>query len=212
MIGFIISRISSFSTLPGIYFGIKNYRVLNKAGKLILLLMVVSLSADVISLITGRFKLNNMPIMHIYSFLQGVILILFFKEQFLHRKALMNYMLFALIFFHLCDSFWFTGLFKPNAIAMTVQSFLMIVLSLAYFYKLYSDETDIFFERNPDFLFVLALLFYFSGAFFSWLLSSEILSWASPLGKSYGHWILHNIANIIKNGLFAVALWRVQKA
>lgn len=159
----------------------------------------------------ARFKMNNMSVIQAYGVIHGVILLLFFRELFSHRAAIITALLVAFVIFYIGDSLWIAGLSQPNAISQTLLSFLTISLCVAYFYHIYVDETDIFIERSPDFIVVLGFLFYATGAFFSWLLSTDILTTSTPADQFYGSWILHNIANIIKNSIFALALWRAQK-
>ena len=211
MLTAIISKLSVFPPLLGIYIGFRGRSRLSKPVRLIFILMIISFVVDVIVMIMANYKINNLMVIHLFNLIQAIIFILFFREMFPEHVMSLNGILIAFIIFYVGDSIFITGLLKPNAISMIVQSFLMIALSIAYFYRVYVHETDIFIDKSPDFLIVLGILFYFTGAFFSWLLSSDILNTSISSDKFYGSWILHNIANIVKNIIFALALWRAQK-
>ncbi|HMQ00414.1 MAG TPA: hypothetical protein PKC24_11585, partial [Cyclobacteriaceae bacterium] len=165
----IISYLSVVSPLPGILFGLSGKNKLSKSARIILILMLLSFASDIILLITGKLlKMNNMPVIHAYGLVHGVLLLLFFRELFSRRTAIINALLLAFVIFYIGDSFWITGLGRPNTISQTLLNFLTISLCVAYFYRIYVDETDIFIERSPDFIIVLGFLFYATGAFFSW--------------------------------------------
>ncbi len=207
----LIAYLSVVSPLPGIFFGVHGKNKLSKSASLILLFMLISFVSDITLLITGRLKMNNFPVIHLYGIISGTLMLFFFKELFKNRTRIITVLLVAFVIFYVTDSLWITGLTKSNAISQTLQNFLAIGLCVAYFYRIYVNETDIFIERSPDFIIVLGFLFYSTGAFFSWLLSTDILTTAIPGDQFYGSWILHNIANITKNSIFAIALWRARR-
>jgi positive regulator of sigma E activity len=75
------------------------------------------------------------------------------------------------------------------------QKFSFISLSVAYFFHIYNNET-IAVETNENFWFAVGILFYFSGSFFTFLTYMTF--------KTY---VFQNIANSIKNLIFATGLW-----
>jgi hypothetical protein len=77
-------------------------------------------------------------------------------------------------------------------------------LAFSLFYQFYKEENDIFIDQSPLFWMNIAILTYFSGAFFSFILSKEILSGPLP-------WMLHNVCNALKNILFSIALWKIRR-
>jgi hypothetical protein len=199
---------SLLSPLPGIFLGMRRLRIMDKAMGLILIVMTVSFLSDIVMLLLAKFGHRNLPVAHVYGFAEGVILTQFFRIQIPKYNSFLAWVTLIFIVFYTMDSFFIEGIFKFNAFARSLEALLMIILSIIFFYFVYTEEHDIFIDKSPSFLSIVGILFYFSGAFFSFLLATDILS-QSP-SRFYGSWNLHNFCNLLKNIIFAIALWRVK--
>ena len=168
--------------------------------KIIIVFISVSFAADLLSryLIHGR----NYWFLHGYGFIEALILFYFYARV-LERAKMLVYVLAALyLSFYIVNSLlWEWNMFNTHA--RTAEAAIMIFLSTLLLYQFYQNEEDIFIDRSPLFWMNIAILTYFAGAFFSFILSSEIL-----LGTLMS-WRLHNFSNILKNLIFGIALWRI---
>jgi hypothetical protein len=168
----------------------------------IILLIAISFGADLIShyLIEGR----NYWFLHIYGFFEATILFYFFSQVVQRHKILVYLLAVCYCTYYVINSFaWELGMFNTNA--RTTESVIMILLSILMLHQFYQNEDDIFIDRSPLFWIIIAILTYFAGAFFSFVLSKEIL-----LGTQLS-WRLHNFSNILKNLLLAIALWKIPR-
>ena len=136
------------------------------------------------------------------------VLYLFFYRKLIEKSdflifviscVLVIFLLFELYFKNLVDDFF--------SFTLTIKSLSFIVLSLYYFYQVYTKEKDIFKNEAPQFWYNVGILIYFSLAFFPFLLATEMMSGLFD----YSLWFVHNIGNFSKNIIFAVGLWMVQK-
>ncbi|MCD9015897.1 hypothetical protein [Parachryseolinea silvisoli] len=197
---------SIFSPLPGLLIGQRHWRAYATIIRTILFVVLLSFLSDVVMLALLMNSIPNMPVANIYGLTEGLLFSYFFYLRLTpYRKFIVSIaVIFALLY--LADVILVTHLMSFNAYSRTLEAGIMILFSTLYFYSIFQNETDIFIDKSSEFWIVVGILFYFSGAFFSFLLSTDILS-LSP-DRFYSSWILHNISNIIKNIIFTAALWK----
>ena len=198
---------SIFSPLiPLIIVGIVVKKLRQTEYKIITTLIICSFFSDVIS---GIFiEGNNYLILFFYGLIEFITLLLFFNFALKMKNRITQIIILVYVLYYFLNSIFIEGFFEFNTYARSVESLIMISMCLFYFYNIYTNELNIYIEKSPSFWIVIGVLFYFSGALFSFILSSDILS-KSP-DRFYNSWALHNLANILKNILFAIGLWKVR--
>ncbi|HET8859620.1 hypothetical protein [Marivirga sp.] len=107
----------------------------------------------------------------------------------------------------LLESYFKNPLLNLFTFSLTIRCLFFIILSLVYFYQVYTREADIFKSEASQFWYNVGILVYASLAFFPFFLATEMMSGIFD----YSLWYVHNIGNIMKNIFFAVGLWMVQK-
>ncbi|KYG81689.1 hypothetical protein EV198_1896 [Roseivirga ehrenbergii] len=188
---------SVFSPLIPLFFLLRGRY--NAPLRIIILFISLSFLTDLVSVFLFG---NNYTVLHLYGFLEALILFWFFNTVIKNQKWI-PFLAIAFSVFYLINSIWFEwGVF--NTIGRSVECLIMIFLSLRLFYQFFKLEEDIFIDRSPIFWISIGVLVYFSGAFFTFTLSKYILTDA-PL------WILHNISNVLKNVFLAIGLWKASK-
>jgi hypothetical protein len=176
---------------------------MERAERVILVFICASFATDLITffVIRNEHLLRNILI-QIFGFTEAALLLLFYTLVF--KKASWKKTVYAVgagyLAFYLIDALLWERL-KFNHMARSVEASLFIFMALAFFYQVYQQEDDIFIERSPLFWINVALLVYFAGAFFSFVLSREIM--IDPRLT----WKFHNFSNFLKNILLGIALW-----
>jgi hypothetical protein len=89
-----------------------------------------------------------------------------------------------------------------DSIPIGIETILIFVFAFFYFFEQMNDTTDLFIYNKPSFWAVLGILLYLSGSFFIYIFANQIT--IKELGK---YWIITNIASILKNILFAIAIY-----
>jgi len=199
---------SILSPCLGIGLGLIIYKRLSLPARIITLLLGVSITCDVIMYWMAESGVNNLWVAHIYGFIEALLLSVFFASLILKRRYIIGVSLLYLTFYVL-NSIFLEPIETFNANARALEAVMMISFCFLFFYHIYQMEADIFIERSPDFWIVIGVVIYFSGAFFSFLLATDILS--DSYRNFYGSWILHNLSNTLKNLAFAFALWQIHK-
>lgn len=180
---------------------------LNHTLFIIKVLILLSFATDILMLTTALNGIRNSPIVHFYGLMEGVLLIIFFSRLINIGKERTTVLCSLYATLYVINSIIHENIFIFNSYARTFEALLMLCLCVVAFYNFYTKEEDIFIEKSPEFWIVIGILFYFSGAFFSFLFSTDILS--KPPERLYS-WVLHNISNLLKNILFAIGLWRIK--
>lgn len=163
-------------------------------------LLVACVITELLSFLTSRvFSIPNLYLGDAYMFLQFSVLFYIFNQHF-GRKKLFGITYVILIVFYFIDFL----LFKNFSLATAIASLVLIIVSIAFFYKLLNELKVYDIHRQPILWISFATLFYYSGTLFIFLARNYL----EGVPDSYLMiWMAHNIINIVKNVLFSVALW-----
>lgn len=203
----ILIPISILSASLIIAIGINNFSRLNYPMRVILYLSIYAFTNDLVCLILAKYGLNNLWAINLYELILGYSILSFYylveKDFFRPLKII------RIVFVFIYMVSWIEGkdgLKSFNGLGMSIEAIILIAITLLFFFQIYKKEETPFLENSGIFLIAIGVLFYFSGALFSFLFSADILS-GSPDSVDRS-WILHNISNIIKNIFFAIALFK----
>ncbi|WP_296623473.1 hypothetical protein [Marivirga sp.] len=173
--------------------------------QIIIAIVVLSFTTDITLkyLIEGR----NYIYILIYILIETLLFLYFFYELLKKRGILVLIMLLFFLITFVLELFFKNPVYDLFTFSLTIRCLIFIILSLYYFYQIYTLEADIFKTEAPQFWYNVGILIYFSLAFFPFLLATEILIEVFD----YTLWQVHNIGNIMKNLIFATGIWMVQK-
>jgi hypothetical protein len=202
---FLIAYGSFGSVLIPLVIAILHFNKISGDLKPLCLVLLISLASDLISLIFIQFSLNTYFILNIYLVAQFSLLAWTFRNQLPdHRVA--DIIIIVFIIFCLVNITLFQGPWIFNSVSNVIACLILIVLCLFYFYRLMNDLPIVHVQHLPMFWIAFGVLTYYAGNFFLFLVKNYLM-----YGESGSHrlmWILHNLLNITKNLLFAIALWQ----
>lgn len=202
---FLVKYFSLFSPLVFIIILIAGRKSsLNKVDKTLIAIVFVSFFTDLFAYyIVDR----NYVYLFIYMIVEILLIIYFYKIILIKSSLVIS--IFTLLFFStlVLEFFFKNPIYDFFTFTLTIKSLISILLSLLYFYQVYTKEEDIFKKAAPQFWYNVGILIYASLAFFPFFLATEIMSGLFD----YNLWYVHNIGNILKNLIFAAGLWMVQK-
>lgn len=202
----ILNYLSAFSGLLPLAVAALRYRRYDAALRLLTWFFVVSGLFDLASVITDRWRINNMPLFHLFAVVNLLFLSAFYyrilRGQW-RRPGL------ALAIAGI-GGLALYGVLRPGGLGqfpsavMTAQCGLFIGLALVYFYQLLHQPVATAIEQNPLFWVNAGVLVYFSGNLFLFMLQ-EWLSRNPPV-QHVNYWAIHSVANILANLLYTVGL------
>jgi hypothetical protein len=172
----------------------------------LVIIALASLSCDLATLILSANRINSLLLANGFLLFQFSLLVRIFSAQYSSGKSSMLILYLCIVFVFIVNTAFFQGPWKLNAAFLAASSLMMMVLSLHYFYLLLTKLPTLHIHRLPMLWISFAVLFYYAGNFFQFLISNYILTDNVEAARML--WILHNLLNILKNILFTIAIWQ----
>lgn len=202
-----ILAISSYSLLLPLGVIIYRQGAGNKEQNILKWIIILGVITEVISSTLWHWKVNNLPLFHIYPLIELGLLSLIYRRV-LNETCGLNLIPFlsgGVIIFSLINSLFFQSIFTFSSNAITLESALLVFYALSYFYTLLKKEAVNELELHPMFWINCGVLIYFSGSFIIYAYSNYMLS--KSLEVQDIMWTFHAVFNIIIHLFFARALW-----
>lgn len=200
----LLGFISIGSILIPLSLAILQWRRLPKDIALLRALLICTALCDIAMLMLGLvFSLPNLFVGNVYMFIQFGLLLYIFSRQFQSGKSL-NAIFGTLVLLYGIGLISSRNQTDLTSIVNALSSLVLIVVSIMFFYKLLNELKFEKIHRQPIVWIAFATLFYYSGNLFIFLAFNYLIETGSLINM----WSLHNILNITKNILFAVALWQ----
>lgn len=198
---YIISIVSWMSSLLPLWKCWRHWKS-GRLTQLIGLLVGLSFLCDLAMFALGMARFNTYPVGNAFMLVQSLILLFIYRDALKADASL--FLLIGIVFtvFSFVNLFFIQGPFVVNSHSMVASSLGFIMLSLVYFRKLLVNLPETFVHRIPMVWVNTAVLIYFSGNLFLFMLYNYFFS---------NLWILHNLLNVTKNILLFVAIWQSQR-
>lgn len=207
----ILSYISVFSAILPFIFGILKFQVLNKQLRILFIYIVVCLLTEASGIFVAKYSIKSYYlIQNIFTGLEYFLITAMYYIEFSSNRNRISilfisfaYLLFLLYFIIVAENY-----FNTDSISYTVESIILVVWSVYFFYKVQSERTIISLTQYPFFWVNCAVLIYFSTSSVLFLCNDFIEHCGKALFQKL--WSLHLIGNIAYNCLFSVALWKTK--
>lgn len=196
-----ISLVSHATSLLPLIWTLRS-RPNSRTIKLVQILTAASFLFDTVSLFYGLKGTNTYPINNLFLLAQFLLLLLVYREAFSWRMQIVYWAGGTYTVLFLLNYFVIQSPYSLNSYAYTTTGIVLIVFALLYFRFLLINLPETFVHRSPMIWINIAVLLYFGGNLFLFMLYNFFAS---------GIWILHNMLNITKNVLLFVAVWQSQR-
>lgn len=190
------------------------YKRLPKELKIFSWFLLVTGLIQLLSLILALQSINNMPLLHLYVALGFSFLCWFYAtvlRQFIDRRiVLVSGLLFLL--FTLVNSIFFQDIFTFNSNALTIESILIIILSLSTFMLFLNDAMT---EGRRELS--TSLNWINSGLFIYYVSNLLIYYFGSVITRSFSQslnlytWVFHSFFSVVMYLCFFIGLWKRPK-
>jgi hypothetical protein len=198
-----ISYVSLLSPCFAFFIALSRRESIDVTSGIILLFLIASFASDILSYLWAINFGSNYWIIKIYQILEFGLVWMYFGMVLKQPRS--KYVLILVVPFLVLIS-----LDKINDINVLTQGIVCLLftfLGVLDFIKAFNDSEHEILDKVPEFWFTSGILFYFSGSLFSWVMFNYL-----QVEASSEFWTFHNIANILKNILFAIGLWKVRAA
>ncbi|MBS1505240.1 MAG: hypothetical protein JSS79_01230 [Bacteroidetes bacterium] len=205
----VISYLSDGSALLPIVIGFLLLQKKN-SDRVLLYLWLLTITAFLLDISSVLIVLGDNLFGNIYRLAEFHFLLVSYFFAF-GRKTLKLFITIAIVY----TSFFFVDLIflqakQLTSFSVTLTAAVFIIFSVLHFFKLMRDLPSTHIHQLPMFWVDTAVLVYFAGAFFIFLLRNYLIEVLKD--DQIVYWSLHNILNIIKNILFAIGLWHATKS
>jgi hypothetical protein len=171
--------------------------------------VIVTLILEIVSKILWTLSLNNMPLFHIHTLVDFILITLFFRSitTFLSKKT-------ALLLSFIFTIIWLTPfifnkheIYRYNTISRSVASSAFILYALRYL--LGSLKGDTYAGSRSIRLIIYAILIYSATCLLIFSFGQYIQGLSKDLNRAI--WSIHGFIIILYNILLSIALWELQR-
>lgn len=180
------------------------YRQLPAAGRLLFAYLAVDAVVSFLSSVLAYNHIPNLPLYHVATIVDTVLLISFFLKLFAH-KVWAGYLTAAMFLFPLLgvlNIIFLQPLFSFNSYMLSLKSMLLIFLCFLYWWH-YEPVTGKAWKHIPLHWIISGLLLYFSSAFILFTFSDFIIS-VSSRTVSIVLWNIHAGLSVMMFLLLAI--------
>lgn len=205
----IIASCAFLPILITFWIGVLRFRVANREERVLILLVGISLLAELISSALWRNQLNNIFISHLYVPIELFLMLLYFRAQFSGVvKTLIGVVGIVFVVGSIIDSTLIHSPFEMNDISRTVECIILIAVSLLTWGRIMKTMEASRLIDLPLFWINAAVLVYFSAITLLFIFSKSILSASSELAMWI--WSVHLVFMTVYYSLFSIGLWKIR--
>ena len=175
----------------------------------LLLFLFWNFCIEIAARIFANFKINNLPLLHLYTLGEFLLLSYFYQRLLTKPRFLTKNFMVIMIIGGLAiagNSAFLQSIFEFNSIAKTIVQLWIIGLAVAFFYHLMAHQSDSEETQLSLRLVNSAILIYYSGSLFIFM-ASQLYMEQAVLFKYF--WIFNAILNMIFQLLILWAICKV---
>jgi len=203
---------SQASILIPLITGLRFYGALDRKFKILLLYFFISGTTEIIASNMKIIFSNNMPLLHIFTIIEfflfaTIYYIYFSNHQLAKRMIAISSFLFLLS--AVLDATYFNGFWRSNTISHSVESIILVMFSLLYFFSFFKEISEEEVWKKSMFWLSSGVVIYFSINIFLFMLANYLLK------KNYNlvdqGYNMHAFINIFVNIIFAISFICLRK-
>lgn len=190
--------------------GLLKFKRLPYHLKIIWFYLLVTAVINTAATIIGRvFHSNNMPLLHLFTLVEGLMLIWFYQKIFTEsKKEWFIYLQIAFAVVCILNALFFQSIYLYSSYTRYVESIICILFSLRYFAQIALTDTRLL--KLPVFYFNTGIFLYFSGSFILFIFSNLILQKLAP-STMLLFWTGHSALVLMMYILFSIGFLKCKK-
>lgn len=158
-----------------IFIAFLRFKYLTNAAKALLVYLCTNAAVSIVIKYTANHKINNLPIFHLYTLIELILLAEFFKKL-IGFKTIITVIQFSFLIACVVNALFFQSIFTFNTYTRPLEAFIIMLFAVNYFAKIFTDTSKIRLSEMPGFWFNTGLFLYFSGAFMLFIFSNFLLT------------------------------------
>lgn len=209
--GDIFLIISTYSILPPLVVGLIFYKKLNTNLKLLNIFLWFCLAIELGSHMLIAYKTSNLFLSHIYVPVEFIFISWIYQRSLNHYFTVqwLRTICAAFVAFCIFNILFIQSIWELNNYPRALESLIMIIYSLFYFYKIFQEAKIKYLEKEYLFWLSVGVLVYFSGSLFIFIFSNFMIG--EEKIYRYYIWEIHGALNILLHITFTIAIWIFKK-
>ena len=191
-----------------IFIAFFRFKYLTDAAKALLVYLCTSALVSIVIKYTASYKINNLPIFHLYTFIELLLLAEFYKKL-IGFKKIITIVQFLFLIACVVNAVFFQSIFTFNTYTRPLEAFIIMLFAVNYFAKIFTDTSKVNLLEIPGFWFNTGLFLYFSGAFMLFIFSNFLLKVSQE--SYYIVWNTHATFVLIMYILFTLGFIKCKK-
>jgi len=169
-----VSIIVPLSILIPIAVALFHYKAAKTGPRLLLFYLIASGLINLCALILIRYKMRNLPLLHLYTIVEAVFLFAYFRSIFLQPgiKRILNILIVIFPILCILNFSFFQSIYSFNTYTRPLEAILVTFFCLLYFYKGHLNEN---WFNQPVNWFNMGILIYFPVAFVIFVISNYLI-------------------------------------
>lgn len=155
------------------------YQSIQKKYKILLFYLLLCLVTDIAGTLFFHQKINNLPILHVYTFLEFIIWSFFFRSLLAEKPFFKNYFwpfLISISLLIIANSVFVESLDSYNSNAKTLVQSILLTYSI-YYLSTNFGKIDFSIGTNQSILIInFSVILYYSGTLFIFMFTEFLLS------------------------------------
>lgn len=203
-----IGYIVPFSGIIPLGIGLYKFRILEPRLRIITCYLLLSVLSSAAGSVLASQNINNMPVIHIYTFLELILLSAFYLSIFKHSpfRYLIALLSLALLVFLAYDTLLPGKIHHFHNNGKSLEALLVILCSVSYFISALDDAGSKAAKAHPALTYINAgLLLYFSSSLILFIITTVD---ARYVNISIVVWDMHASFLLLMFILFSRALWK----
>lgn len=208
---FTLSYVSAYAPALPLGIGLVFVKRLELDQKILMGVMVLSLLVQFIALMIAVPEAPNYFLYHFYTPIEFIALGYIYKLWLSDwwSKRIFDFSIVGFSGFCIINSYFFEPFDQMNSNAVLVESILLIIFSIAFFYRILEEMAVKKLEQSPRFWINTSVLLYYAGSLLILGFTNLIFEQSEELSLTI--WAFHSSFNILHYVLFGVGLWLTSK-
>lgn len=206
----LFSAVARYCAALGLLIMILRFRQLSTAFRILAFVLANDLLTEIMSTWMFVRKINNMPLLHVYTLVSFWLFSLFFRELLRNKVFVRRYFWGYLITVSLllvADSLWLESIYGFNSMAKTLVQLLFIAYVVYYLFDAFG-KTDLLNARDLAVNLVnIAILIYNAGSLFIFMFAKTLNDGLLSSKAQSGLWMMNSLLYLIFQLLFLLAVW-----
>jgi hypothetical protein len=188
------------------------YRSAGKPLRIVFIYLIIAGLTNVVAAALAFRRINNLPLLHIYTIVELILLSMFFYSVFNNPVVKKWVQVIAILFslFCLINLSFFQSIFTFNTYPRSVESIILITFSALYFYKQTDRNNLAPWSGQPETWIVIGIILYFSSALIQFSFSNIVSKKVSFDTKKI-IWNIHASLVLVMYLLFAAGFAKCKK-